>query len=186
RLRVASVEGRLTFEDLTERTEAAYGAVTRAELEAVTSDLPAAEGPQPGPPPGHERRRFIAVLGDSRQRLAGRVDERLSAVAVLGDVVLDLRGAHVTGGVVDVAATAVVGNVRIIVPNGVDVQISGIAVLGDKNVRVGAATPGSSRPVVRVHANAFIGDVVVVDDEHTAPVRKALAAWLNRGGDRRL
>jgi hypothetical protein len=45
RLRVASVEGRLTLADLTERTEAAYSAVTRAELEAVTADLPAAPAP---------------------------------------------------------------------------------------------------------------------------------------------
>ena len=37
-----------------------------------------------------ERRRFIAVLGDSKQRLAGRVDDPLSAVAVNGGLPVDI------------------------------------------------------------------------------------------------
>lgn len=40
RLREASVEGRLTLAELTERTEAAYLARTRAELDQLTADLP--------------------------------------------------------------------------------------------------------------------------------------------------
>ena len=47
RLRVATVEGRLTMGELTERTEAAYTATTRGELVAITADRrggPAATG----------------------------------------------------------------------------------------------------------------------------------------------
>ncbi len=40
RLRVASVEGRLTLGELTTRTEAAYTAQTRGKLAKVTADLP--------------------------------------------------------------------------------------------------------------------------------------------------
>ncbi|MBC6470291.1 DUF1707 and DUF2154 domain-containing protein [Actinomadura alba] len=191
RLRVASVEGRLTLADLTERTEAAYSAVTRAELETITADLPATRAPAGAAVPQvaqvpQEQRRSVAVLGDSKQRIVGRVDDPLSAVAVLGDVVLDLRGAHVTDGEVDVTATAILGNVKIIVPDGVEVLLSGVAVLGDKKIKVRKPPPGRSVPVVRVTAKAILGDVVVIDDEHTQPVRKALVSWLNRDRDRRL
>ena len=44
RLRVATVEGRLTLGELTERTEAAYTATTRGELVPITADLPAVSG----------------------------------------------------------------------------------------------------------------------------------------------
>jgi hypothetical protein len=40
RLRAASAEGRLTLEELTTRTEAAYGARTRGELVEITADPP--------------------------------------------------------------------------------------------------------------------------------------------------
>src|SRR5215211_6835873 len=40
RLRVATVEGRLTLGELTERTEAAYSATTRGDLALITADLP--------------------------------------------------------------------------------------------------------------------------------------------------
>nr|BFE81444.1 hypothetical protein GCM10020093_040450 [Planobispora longispora] len=60
----------------------------------------------------------------------------IGAVAVMGDVVLDLRDAEVRGNVVDIAATAVMGDVKIIVPDGVDVDLEGVAIMGDKKVRV--------------------------------------------------
>jgi DUF1707 SHOCT-like domain/2TM domain len=45
RLRVAAGDGRLDPDELEERLEAAYGARTVGELEAVTRDLPAHAGP---------------------------------------------------------------------------------------------------------------------------------------------
>ena len=50
RLRVATVEGRLTLSELTERTEAAYTATTRGELVSITADLPAVSGSPAAPP----------------------------------------------------------------------------------------------------------------------------------------
>lgn len=44
RLRKASVEGRLTLEEVVERSEAAYAAKTHRELERLTLDLPAPMG----------------------------------------------------------------------------------------------------------------------------------------------
>jgi hypothetical protein len=188
RLRVASVEGRLTLGELTERTEAAYTAVTQAELAVVTSDLPlAGQAPMPAPAyasaqapaeqQGRTRRWFVAVMGDSKRRGKWRIDKPLGAVAVMGDVVLDLRQAEVRSGVVDIVATAVMGDVKIIVPDGVDVDLEGIAIMGDKKVQVIEAPPGMNVPLIRVKAYAIMGDVKVIGDSRAEPVKKAWAAW---------
>jgi hypothetical protein len=177
RLRVASVEGRLTFEELAERTELAYVAVTRGDLDAVTADLPGMGAPGAVPAPLQVRRRFTAVMGDCKESISGRVDQPLEALAVMGDVLLDLRGAQVPSGEVSVAATAIMGEVKVIVPDGVAVEMTGYCVMGDRKVLVRETRGGAHVPVVRIRANAVMGDVKIVDDEHHAPVRRALAAW---------
>jgi hypothetical protein len=55
RLRVATVEGRLTLSELTERTEAAYTATTRGDLVPITADLPAVSGSPAAPTPSTAR-----------------------------------------------------------------------------------------------------------------------------------
>ncbi|MGV9776911.1 DUF1707 SHOCT-like domain-containing protein [Streptosporangium sp. NPDC003464] len=186
RLRVASVEGRLTLGELTERTEMAYTAVTQAELAVITSDLPSADhshapayapAPAPAPQGGRARRWFVAVMGDSKRRGKWRIDQGLGAVAVMGDVLLDLREAEVRTGVVDIVATAVMGDVKIIVPDGVDVDLEGIAIMGDKKVQVLEAPAGMNVPLIRVRAYAVMGDVKVIGDAKAKPVKKPWAAW---------
>ncbi|MGH3241719.1 MAG: DUF1707 SHOCT-like domain-containing protein [Spirillospora sp.] len=177
RLRIASVEGRLTFEELTERSEAAYAAVTRGDLDAITADLPGMGAPGANPAPIQVKRKFSAVMGDCKERIVGRIEGPLEAVSVMGDVELDLRGAQVPSGEVSVTATAVMGDVKIIVPDGVAVELSGRNILGDRKVSVRDPLPGARVPVVRVTAHAVMGDVKIVDDEHHAPVRRAIASW---------
>jgi hypothetical protein len=184
RLRVATVEGRLTLGELTERTEAAYTATTRGELVPITADLPAvAAAPAAAALPaarGADREWVVAVMGDTRRRGRWRVERPLAAVAVMGDVELDLRGAEVPRGEVDINATAVMGDVKIYVPDGVDVQLSGIAVMGDKKVMVREAPPGQRFPRVVVKATVLMGDVKVIGDSYAEPARRTLRAWLTR------
>jgi Domain of unknown function (DUF1707)/Cell wall-active antibiotics response 4TMS YvqF len=183
RLRVATVEGRLTFGELTERTGAAYTATTRGELASITADLPAASGSPVTPArpvTGADREWVVAVMGDSKRQGRWRVERPLAAVAVMGDVVLDLRGAEVPRGAVDITATAVMGDVKIYVPDGVDVQLSGIAVMGDKKVRVREAPAGQLAPRVVVRATVVMGDVKVIGDSYAEPVRRTLRGWLSR------
>ncbi|RFS82917.1 DUF1707 and DUF2154 domain-containing protein [Actinomadura spongiicola] len=177
RLRIASVEGRLTFEELTERTEAAYAAVTRGDLDAITADLPGMGAPGAEPAPIQVKRRFSAFMGDCKERIVGRIDGPLEAVSVMGDVELDLRGAQVPSGEVIVTATAVMGDVKIIVPDGVRVEVTGHNFLGDRRISVREPHPGARVPVVRVSATVVMGDVKIVDDEHHAPFRRAIADW---------
>jgi hypothetical protein len=176
-LRIASVEGRLTFEELTERTEAAYAAVSRGDLERITADLPGMGAPGANPAPLQVKRRFSAVMGDCKERIVGRIDGPLEVVSVMGDVELDLRGAQVPSGEVHISATAVMGDVKIIVPDGVSVELSGHNFLGDRRVTVRDPHPGARVPVVRITAHAVMGDVKIVDDEHHTPLRRALTTW---------
>jgi hypothetical protein len=183
RLRVATVEGRLTLTELTERTEAAYTATTRGDLVSITADLPEVSGPPAVPTPStarDDREWVVAVMGDSKRQGRWRVERPLAAVAVMGDVVLDLRGAEVPQGEVAITATAVMGDVKIYVPDGVDVQLSGIAVLGDKTVEVREAPAGQTAPKVVVRATVIMGDVKVIGDSYVEPVRRTLRAWLTR------
>ena len=183
RLRVATVEGRLTLGELTERTGAAYTATTRGELVPITADLPAVPGfpAAPARPDARDDREWVvAVMGDSKRQGRWRVERPLAALAVMGDVVLDLRGAEVPRGDVDITATAVMGDVKIYVPDGVDVQLSGIAVMGDKKVKVREAPAGQPAPRVVVRATVVMGDVKVLGDSYAEPARRTLRAWLSR------
>ncbi|MEV4160212.1 DUF1707 SHOCT-like domain-containing protein [Nonomuraea dietziae] len=188
RLRVASVEGRLTLVELTDRTEAAYLATTHAQLALLTQDLPA-EGtyaPSPAPSPSRKRRWFVAIMGDTKRRGKWKVEQELGAVAVMGDVLLDLREAEVRTNVIDVTAVSVMGDVKIIVPDGVDVDLDGMAIMGDKKVDVMEAAPGMNVPVVRVHAYAVMGDVKVIGDSRAKPIKRGWSAWrehLGLGGE---
>ena len=183
RLRVATVEGRLTLSELTERTEAAYTATSRGDLVSITADLPAVSG-SPATPmrpdAGANREWVVAVMGDSKRQGRWRVERPLAAVAVMGDVVLDLRGAEVPRGDVDITATAIMGDVKIYVPDGMDVQLSGIAVMGDKRVMVREAPVGQTAPRVVVKATVIMGDVKVIGDSYAEPARRTLRAWLTR------
>ena len=80
----------------------------------------------------------------------------------------------------EVTATAVMGDVKIYVPDGVDVQLSGIAVMGDKKVAVREAPAGRTAPRVVVKATVVMGDVKVIGDSYAEPARRRLRAWLTR------
>ena len=55
-LREHAADGRLTTDELEERTAAAYAATTRGELVALRRDLPEAHGPAGGAAPRGRRR----------------------------------------------------------------------------------------------------------------------------------
>jgi hypothetical protein len=178
-LKAASVDGRLSFGELTARTEAAYTAVTQAQLAAVTADLPAANALVEPAPPRSARRWFVAVLGETKRRGKWRVDQSVGAVSVLGDVLIDLREAEVRDDVVDLMAVSVMGDVKIIVPDGVVIDLGGMSILGSKRVQVEEPPSGTRAPVVRIQAYAVLGEIKIIGDSRAEPVKRAWEAWRN-------
>jgi hypothetical protein len=160
-LRSGAEYGRLTFDELAQRTELAYEATTAAELERLVADLPqaAAEADVGRPASGKRRRWNIAVVGGCDRKGRWRPAARSVALAVLGGVDLDLRDAIIEGDELVLTAVAVLGGINIIVPEGVEVQVSGFAVLGGNDHDEGTAPVRPGGPVIRVRAYSVLGGV---------------------------
>jgi Domain of unknown function (DUF1707)/Cell wall-active antibiotics response 4TMS YvqF len=162
-MRDAAGQGRLTFEELAQRTELAYDATTGAELERLVADLPATarDAGVAGPPPRKRRRWNVAVLSSCERKGRWRPARSSVAVAVLGGTELDLRDAVIEGDELVITAVAVLGGIEITVPEGVEVDVSGFAVLGANEHEQGAEPVRPGTPVVRVRAYSVLGGINV-------------------------
>ncbi len=165
RLREAAGEGRLTFEELAERTQRAYEARTDAELERLSHDLPATAPAVPRSEVDESRTDrtdwMLAVMGADERRGRWRVRNRTQAIALMGGVDLDLREAELPAGDVEITAWAIMGGVDVRVPEGVRVELGGFALMGGNGVKGTAEPPPPGAPVVRVRAYSLMGAVTV-------------------------
>lgn len=177
-LREATVDGRLTVDELAERAADTHAARTHAQLDAVTADLapsaavrltgpaPVARpaGPAGGPPEVH-RTRF------SLRRHTGR--RALAAVSrfevTLGNVHLDLRDVVLPGPEVDIEVHAVLGWVQVIVPEGVEVRMLGDGALFNREVHLRPTPVPPGAPVVRLRVSGVLGSVSVRSRPRPAP-----------------
>jgi hypothetical protein len=160
RLRTASTEGRLTLEELTTRTEAAYSAQTRGELARVTTDLPERRSPPRSAQPARTSA-MVSVFADVTRTGWWRAEGTIEPVAVFGDIELDLRQAAVPSGEATIRAIAPFGDIEVIVPDGVSVELSGFSLFGRKKVDVRKGSGAAPAPVVRVNAFTVFGSVLV-------------------------
>lgn len=158
RLHEAVGEGRLTLQEFGERLDLACAAPTRGELTRVTADLPAAN---PVSRPARHRRVMLGILFDSRRAGPQPLDDEITAIAFLGDVIIDLREAKVTSNEITIRAYALLNDIDVIVPEGVAVELSGVAIVGDNRNMAKPAPPGTSRFTVKIHGHAVLGDVQV-------------------------
>jgi uncharacterized protein DUF1707/cell wall-active antibiotic response 4TMS protein YvqF len=154
-LRQASVDGRLTLDDLAERAELVHVARTRDDVAAATAGLAPAV---PAPDEGAEVHRAIlsSLVREGRWRLAPR--NRFSAV--LGTVRLDLREAILPGPEVAIEVRAVLGSVELLVSEGVQVHVTGGAPLSSQDLRV-QGTSREGAPLIRIHYTGALGSLAV-------------------------
>jgi hypothetical protein len=170
-LRQAAGEGRIDLEELDERLEAAYQAKTYGELVPITADLPVAPvrhpvpapRPAPVPPTGPGHTSSVAVMSESRRVGSWVVEDHYNAFALMGSVVLDLREAMFRTSEVVINASAVMGEVKIIVNAGTTVVVEGIGVMGEFSEARAKVPfdPAQGGPVVRVRGLALMGSVHV-------------------------
>ncbi|HEY6539170.1 MAG TPA: DUF1707 domain-containing protein [Candidatus Dormibacteraeota bacterium] len=162
-LSAACADGRLPLEDFSARVDRALGARTVGELSQLEADL----GPAPGPVLSvepHSRRPtwFVAIMSSTARRGRWILQPASHALAVMGDVDLDLRGAEVAASTSHISAVAVMGSIRVIVPEGINVEVDGMAIMGSKTIKGGADRTLPGAPTVVVTAIACMGDVTVV------------------------
>jgi len=159
-LRDGAAEGRLTFDELAQRLELAYGATTAGELERLVADLPAVVTTA-APALRKPRRWNVAVMGGCTRRGRWRPAPRSVAIALMGGVDLDLREATIEGDELVITAVAVMGGIDVRVPEGVDVDLGGFAFMGGNDHVPGDAPVRAGTPVVRVRAFSLMGGVDV-------------------------
>jgi hypothetical protein len=172
-LRDAAAEGRLTFEELADRVEAAASAATRDQLERLTADLPVPAGAAAVSPVASALSREARVLGDLRRSGVWLVPAESRWKTLVGDIVLDLRQARVTAPEVTIEARTLLGDIQLLVPEGVEVEIRSRVLLGSIRQQAGrVASPGAPRVILT--GGTLIGDVRV----RARRLREALAARL--------
>jgi len=161
-LRDGASEGRLTFDELSHRVELAYAAATMVELDELLADLPAATTTAPKPVPRGKLRRWnVAIMGGCERRGRWRPSPHGVAVALMGEVKLDLRDASIGEDELVITAFALMGGVTIVVPEGVEVDLGGLAIMGANEHRPGKATVLPGTPIVRIRAFSLMGGTEV-------------------------
>jgi hypothetical protein len=186
-LRDAAGAGRLDLEELDERLEATWHAKTYADLVPITVDLQAA-GPVAPPVParrtpsgvpavGHAS--SVAIMGDCKRRGVWHVPERHSAFALMGSVTVDLREAVLSGPETHINASAVMGDVKVVVPAHVHVVVDGTPIMGDYGQARDRVAPelGPGSPTVRVRGVALMGSVQVLRLPAPGTPRKYLGTY---------
>lgn len=172
-LRDAAGEGRLDLDELEERLELTWQAKTYGELVPITLDLQAT-GPVPHPAAAPVRRTpssvpavghhsSVAIMGDCKRRGVWQVPAQHSAFSLMGSVTLDLREAILSSHDTQINASAVMGDVKILVPAHMHVLVDGTPIMGDYGQAKDKvpAELGPDSPVVRVRGISLMGSVQV-------------------------
>jgi class 3 adenylate cyclase len=181
-LRESVVEGSLTLDEFSERVGSALQATTRADLLAVTADLPRARQaaehlPEPaGASPRKKRRWYVAVMSGHSTKGRWRISGKTNAVAVMGGIDMDLRQAEIEGPEVEITAVAFWGGIDITVPEGFDVELRGFSLMGGRDITLRDApiVPGSPRIVV--NGFAIMGGIDVKSRPNRSGKRLARAS----------
>jgi len=165
-LHAAYAEGKIDFDEHTERTAAALNARTFDDLTALTSDLvptlPAVPEPArvPGVYGGDEPDRVTAMLADTKRSGPWQVRRITQANVILGSVTLDLTEATFPAREIEVNCTQFLGQITIRVPLGTTVRIEAANVLGDSSIkRIGE--PDRAMPTVVVKGTNILGEISV-------------------------
>jgi predicted membrane protein len=108
---------------------------------------------------------LLAVFGSRDTRVTAPRFDGGRAVAVFGDVDLDLRATTLPREGATLEVVAVFGEVEVVVPMGWAVEVTGPAVLGDLDDRTLGAPAGA--PVLRVRVTVVLGDVELRTDAAT-------------------
>ena len=133
--------------ELDERLSAAYAAGTGTELAAIMRDL-RAYGPQPGDLAGAAPTsvRDVGIIAGFQRTGRWTVGRAFRGLAVIGSGEIDLRQARFTDGETTIHATAIIGDITVVVPEDADVHIGGTGIVGGFDHRgEGAGTPGAPR-----------------------------------------
>jgi hypothetical protein len=152
-LRDAAAEGRLTFEELADRIEAASAAVMRSDLSPLTADLPVAVA------------RFddtsepVRTIGEIKRTGTWAVPAESEFRTWFGGIRLDLRRARISGTELRIHAWSLFGDIDLLVPEGVLVDVRANATLG--HVKQEPTDPVPGAPTIVLTGGTVFGDIKI-------------------------
>lgn len=163
----------LSLEDFEERVAAVYRVATRAELDALSSDLIHERRDVLASAPAVARvavaeadsvpargRRF-AILANLEHHSIAVVPRHLDVSAILGNVELDLRDAKFGRGETEIQVNALFGHVGITLPSGTRVEQHVSGILGSFECPPSPRPHGPSAPSVTISGSAVLGAVEI-------------------------
>ena len=149
--------GRLTLDELEERSGRALTAKTRGELATLTSDLPAGGTPGLAPPAKKPVRWMVSIMSGSHRRGRFRAAGTINAVAIMGGDDIDLREAEIEGGELTLNLYAFMGGAQIYVPDSVDLEVGGFSLMGGHEDIGSERPPRPGAPVIRIRLWNLMG-----------------------------
>jgi hypothetical protein len=156
--------GRLTLDELDDRSSRALAAKTRGELDALTSDLPrdaevaVPAAAQPAAQPRGRVRWLVSILSNSIHTARPQAVGTLNTISILGGGEIDLRNVEVEGSELAINSFSLLGSPDIFVPETIDVDTGGICVLGGIDQQgPPPRRPRPGAPTVRLHVFALLG-----------------------------
>jgi len=157
--------GRLTLDELEERSGRALAAKTRGDLATLTSDLPKEAGQASGVSPVPSRRKpvrwMVAIMGGSHRRGRFRTVGSINAVAIMGGDEIDLRDAELEGGELTLNLFALMGGSNIYVPDSVEVEVGGFSLMGGHEEVGSERPPRPNAPLIRIRVYALMGGATI-------------------------
>jgi len=157
--------GRLTLDELEERSGRALAAKTRGELATLTSDLPREAGQASAVSPVPSRKKpvrwMVAIMGGSHRRGRFRAVGSINAVAIMGGDEIDLREAEIEGGELTLNLFALMGGSNIYVPDSVEVEVGGFSFMGGHEEVGSERPPRPGAPLIRIRVYALMGGATI-------------------------
>jgi Domain of unknown function (DUF1707)/Cell wall-active antibiotics response 4TMS YvqF len=156
----ATGAGQLSLEEFDRRTELVLTTPSRTEFAAATGGLEVIA-------PGRAKRRWFVPFGNRLVRGRFFMAGRTSAFVVMGEIHLDLRGAVFLVPEPRLRVTALVGNLRVLVPSGVQVVVDQRSLFGGRRISTYGPPASASRPRLAISMLDVLGSVKVTNDEAT-------------------
>ncbi|MGD0065614.1 MAG: DUF1707 domain-containing protein [Streptosporangiaceae bacterium] len=155
--------GRLTLDELEDRSSRALVAKTRGDLAALTSDLPAEAGQFQVEQARIKKpvRWMVAIMGGSHRRGRFRAVGRINSVAIMGGDEIDLREAEIEGGELTLNLIAIMGGSNVYVPDSVDLEVGGFSLMGGHEETGRELRPRPGAPVIRLRIYTLMGGASV-------------------------
>jgi hypothetical protein len=158
RLREASAEGRLTLDELVERTTTAYAARTHGELERATAGLPA---PPPTPARGGQTRLVLALFAPVRRSHRWQLGRRTYVVSLFAPTSFELGGATLEGDDAEIVVFSVFAPVSVTAPREIAVETEVTTVFGPLIERGEERAPLPGAPRIRITGLSVFAPVFV-------------------------